>query len=487
MPSPIHYEILIRNALLLDGTGAPGRPGDLAVQGGQIARIEAAGAIPAAQGRTVIEAEGKALAPGFIDAHTHDDLVVVDRPEMPFKISQGVTTVVVGNCGISAAPLVLNDVPPPPINLLGRRESFQYRRFAEYAARVAEVVPSVNVVSLIGHGTLRTQTMADPFGPADAKTVAAMRGLLADALEEGATGFSTGLYYPLNRPADADEVTALAELLADRGGVYATHMRNEHERVMDSLAETFATARRAHVPVVVSHHKCAGRANWGRTKETLPYIEQAAREQTIGLDAYPYTAGSTVLEPNFVSEDIPTLVSWCEPYPEFTGRDLGEIAKEWGCTMKEAAARLQPAGGIYFQMDEEDVRRVLRFPLTMIGSDGLPQDSHPHPRLWGTFPRVLGHYARDVKLFPLEEAVRKMTGLTAEHFGLADRGLLREGYAADLVLFDPAEVSDAATFAEPKTPAKGIDTVIVNGVVGYAPATGVTQRAGRLLRGRVLN
>jgi len=410
---------------------------------------------------------------------------VIEQPDMPFKISQGVTTVVVGNCGISAAPLTLKSTPPSPINLLGQRDAFTFRRFAAYAAKLAEVVPSVNVVSLIGHGTLRVQTMDDPYQVADAKTVAAMRDLLNDAMAEGATGFSTGLFYPINAPSDADEVVELASVLPQHGGVYATHMRNEHDKVMDSLDETFTTATRAGVPVVISHHKCAGPANWGRTKETLPFIEKASKSQRIGLDAYPYTAGSTVLEPQFVAEDIKILVSWCEPYPEFTGKDLGEIAKSWGCTKKEAAAKLGPAGGIYFQMNEDDVRRVLKFPATMIGSDGLPQDAHPHPRLWGTFPRVLGHYARDEKLFSLEEAVRKMTGLPAQKFGLNDRGLVREGYAADLVVFDPKEIIDTATFAKPIAPAKGIDAVIVNGVVSYTPANGITSRAGRLLKGRV--
>lgn len=486
MPSPNRYDIVIRNALLIDGSGAPVRPADVAIQGGTIARVEGAGTLGTSQGRVAFEAEGRALAPGFIDAHTHDDWVVIDRPDMLNKISQGVTTVVVGNCGISIAPLTLKGTAPPaPLNLLGDAHAFSFPRFADYAARIAEVVPAVNVVALVGHGSLRTHTMEDPHDRADAAAVTRMRRMLADSLAEGATGFSTGLYYPINAPADADEVVALAELLPEREGVYATHMRNEHDRVMDSLAETFETARRAGAAVVVSHHKCAGRANWGRSRETLPLIEAVAHRQSVGLDAYPYAAGSTVLEPQFVQDDIRTMVTWCEPYPEFSGRDLGEIAREWHCTMKEAAARLQPAGAIYFQMDEADVRRILAFPLTMIGSDGLPNDAHPHPRLWGTFPRVLGHYARDEKLFSVEEAVRKMTSLTAGRFGLRDRGLVREGFAADLVLFDPREIGDTATFEAPIAPAKGIDAVIVNGNVSYTAGNGVTHRAGRLLRGRV--
>jgi N-acyl-D-aspartate/D-glutamate deacylase len=185
-----------------------------------------------------------------------------------------------------------------------------------------------------------------------------------------------------------------------------------------------------------------------------------------------------------VQENIRTIITWCDPHPEQSGRELSDIARDWNCTRREAAARLVPAGAIYYSMDEADVRRILAFPLTMIGSDGLPNDTRPHPRLWGTFPRVLGHYVRDVGLFPLEEAVRKMTGLTAQRFGLANRGMLREGYAADLVLFDPATIKDTATFDAPIALAEGIACVIVNGAASYAPKGGVTNRAGQLLTGR---
>src|SRR3984893_4418817 len=353
---------ILRGGEVIDGSGRPRRRGDVAIAG---ARLTAVGSVGRVEGAREVDVSGKIVAPGFIDVHTHDDRALFVTPEMAAKASQGVTTVVTGNCGISLAPLMLDEAPPPPLNLLGTRNAFEFARFADYAARVAEVVPSVNVVPLIGHGTLRARTMDDPFGEADERHVATMRRLLADALREGATGFSTGLFYPLNAPADANEVAALAELLPAFGGIYATHMRNEHDGVMQSLAETFATARRAGVPVVGSHHKYAGRANWGRSNEPLPFIEATARHQPVGLDAYPYTAGSTVLDPRFVQEDIPTMVSWCEPHPEFTGCDLGEIARGWGCTMREAAERLSPAGGIYFQMSETDVRRILAFPLTM--------------------------------------------------------------------------------------------------------------------------
>ena len=308
-----------------------------------------------------------------------------------------------------------------------------------------------------------------------------MRRLLAQSLEEGAIGFSTGLFYDINSGADADEVVALAELVAARGGIYATHLRDEFAGVADSLREAFDTGSRARVPVVVSHHKCAMPENWGRSRETLAMIAEAARRQPVSLDAYPYTAGSTILDPAKLRDDVRTLVTWSTPHPEMGGRDLADIARDWGCSAVEAARRLLPAGAIYFQMDEGDVRAILSFPLTMIGSDGLPHDSHPHPRLWGTFPRVLGHYARDLGLFSLEEAVHKMTGLTASRFGLAGRGLLREGHAADLVVFDPARIRDMATYEAPTEPAEGIAWVIVNGVVAWHPGADQVTRAGRLL------
>ena len=478
------YDIVIRNASLIDGSGAAARAGDLAVSGGRIARIEPPGTISAVNARAVIDADGMVLAPGFIDAHTHDDRAVIDSPDMLFKISQGVTTVVVGNCGMSLSPLTLRGAPPSPLNLLGGAAAFEFPCFADYKARLDRAPPAVNVAALIGHGSLRVATMTDPLAQADKAAIAAMLGMLDAALSEGATGFSTGLYYPINAPADAEEVAALAELLPQHGGIYATHMRDEANGVVDSLTESFDTAARAKTPVVISHHKCAGPGNWGRSRETLPVIESAAHRQSVGLDAYPYDAASTVLDPSFVQDNIRTVVTWCDSYPEQAGRDLTDIARDWSCTRREAAARLVPAGAIYYSMDEADVRRILAFPLTMIGSDGLPNDTRPHPRLWGTFPRVLGHYARDVGLFTLEEAVRKMTGLTAQRFGLTERGLLREGYAADLVLFDPARIKDTATFDKPIARAEGILRVIVNGVVTYGAEGRLAGRAGKLLRGR---
>ena len=230
--------------------------------------------------------------------------------------------------------------------------------------------------------------------------------------------------------------------------------------------------------MVISHHKASGIANHGLVRDTLKLIEEARKTQTLGLDVYPYVAASTMLDPSRIPLASKIIVTWSKSHPEFAGQTLDAIAAKLNCDQAEAAKQLLPAGAIYFMMSEDDVRRVLSYPHTMIGSDGLPHDQHPHPRLWGTFPRVLGHYVRDVKLFPLEEAVRRMTALPAAQFGLTDRGVLRAGAYADLVLFDPATIADRATFEQPTTPAAGIAQVLVNGRSGVARRRGNRRSPG---------
>ena len=248
-----------------------------------------------------------------------------------------------------------------------------------------------------------------------------------------------------------------------------------------TVEETLDIGRRAEVAVVISHHKCAGRANWGLTKRTLAIIEAARRHQTVNLDVYPYTASSTVLMADAVRDSERVLVTWSEPHPDAAGRDLGEIADEWECTLEAAVERLSPGGAIYFQMDEADLRRVLSHPDTMVGSDGLPHDARPHPRLWGTFPRVLGYYCRDVGLLGLEEAVHRMTGIPASVFGIEGRGRVAPGFAADLVLFDPETVIDEASYEAPARPATGIQRVLVNGGTVWSDGAWSGDRPGRFL------
>ena len=472
-------DIVIRGGTLIDGTGGPPRTADVAVSGDRIAAVGVLGAL---SGDREIDATGRAVTPGFIDVHTHDDRALLSDPDMAFKASQGVTTVVIGNCGSSLAPLAPGRPTPPPLNLFGGPEWWRFPTVGSYVAELERSPPAVNSAVLIGHATLRTGAMDDLDRPATDAEISVMQERLEEGMAAGAIGFSTGLFYPPNRAAPTDEVVALAEVAARAGGVYTTHMRDEHDHVLDSLDEAFETGARANLPVVVSHHKCAGPRNFGRTRETLRRFDAARRNQEVGLDVYPYTAGSSVLLAALIEDSARVLITWSEPCPEAAGRDLATIAAEWSVDLLVAADRLQPAGAVYFMMDEEDVRRVLAYPHSMIGSDGSPHDEKPHPRLWGTFPRVLGHYSRELGLFPIEKAVHKMTGLPADRFGLADRGVVRPGAAADLVIFDPTTVIDRSTYEDPVKPAAGIDLVLANGEAIWDGARSTGARPGRVLR-----
>ncbi len=475
------FDVVIAGGRLIDGTGAPALAMDVALNGERIAAVAPPEETTGWSGELHVDASNRVLAPGFIDVHTHDDNAVLATPEMPAKISQGVTTVVVGNCGISLAPVTDID-PPPPLNLVGGRKEFRFESFADYLDAVDETRPSVNVAALVGHGTLRVGAMDDLDRVATDAEINAMQERLRASLASGAIGMSTGLYYKTSKAASTEEVIALAEVVAEAGGIYTTHMRDEADNIITSLQETQTTAQTANVPVVISHHKCAQPANWGRSSETLAFIGKARESTTMGLDAYPYAAGSTVLDPDWVSDKIRIMVTKSKPYPEATGRDLSDIAAEWGCSLQDAAIRLSPAGAIYFQIDEGDMRRILAYPPTMIGSDGLPHDEHPHPRLWGTFPRVLGHYCRDLGLFDLETAVHKMTGLSAQTFGLKDRGVVKKGAFADLVIFDPDKIIDQATYEQPMQQSLGIDYVFVNGALSLTQGELSGDRAGRVVR-----
>jgi N-acyl-D-amino-acid deacylase len=475
-----HFDLVIRNATVVDGTRAPRFEADIGVSSGKISRI---GKLKE-KGAAEIDASGKIVAPGFIDAHTHDDRLMLSAPEMAPKVSQGVTTVVAGNCGVSLAPAPRGMPRPvtPPLDLMDDEGGwFRFPSFDSYVEELKGHPAATNCALLVGHSMLRVQTMDDLERPASKAETAKMREMVEEALAAGAIGVSTGLYYEPARAAPTEEVIEVCRPLTARQGLYCTHMRNEAEGVLDSLEETFRIGRELGVAVVVSHHKVAGKANHGRSAETLPVIEKAMRSQRIGLDCYPYCASSTILSFSRVGPASKTLVTWSKPHPEFSGFDLKDVAARMGLGIKETVEKLLPAGAIYFSMDENDVQRILGFEHTMVGSDGLPHDAAPHPRLWGTFPRVLGFYSRKLNLFPLETAVHKMTGLTARTFGLADRGVLKEGFAADMVVFDADEVDEAATFARPIQAARGIDTVIVNGAAVWKDGKPTGARPGRVL------
>lgn len=474
-------DLVIRNATVIDGTRAPRFQADIGVRGG---KIETVGKVPG-KGKNEIDGSGKIAAPGFIDAHTHDDRLMLSSPEMAPKVSQGVTTVVAGNCGISLAPAPKGMRAPVavPMDLLDDEGKwFRFKTFKEYVEALRAKPAATNCALLVGHSMLRVQTMDDVARPASTAEIGKMQKLAEEAMTAGAIGLSTGLYYEPARAAPTEEVIELCRPLAGHGGIYCTHMRDEGDRVVDSLEESFRIGREAGVPVVISHHKVVGTGNHGRSAETLPIIERAMRSQKIGLDCYPYHASSTILSASRVANASKVLVTWSKPHPEAAGMELSDFASTMKISIPEAVEKLVPAGAIYFSMDEKDVQRILAFESTMIGSDGLPHDAAPHPRLWGTFPRVLGFYSRKLNLFPLETAVYKMTGLTAKTFGLADRGVLKAGFAADMVLFDLNQVDEAATFAKPIQAAKGIEIVIVNGDVVWRRGKPTGARPGQVLR-----
>ncbi len=479
---PHKHDLLIRNATIIDGTGAPRFKGDIAIDAD---RITAIGDLGAHQAQHEVDASGLIAAPGFIDSHTHDDRVLFSAPDMTPKVSQGVTTVIGGNCGISLAPMPVPVKRPvtPPLDLLDATgDWYRFRTFRDYVDALEATPAAVNTANYIGHTTLRAITMDDLSRAATADEIAAMQALVDEAMAAGALGVSTGLAYPPAIGASPEEVIEVTRPIARHDGLYATHMRDESEKSIESLDESFDVGRALGVQVLISHHKLAGEENFGKSVETLAHISQHMASQEICLDCYPYEASSTILTAAHAKSCKRTIVTWSVPMPEVAGRELADLCAEWDCDIDEACRRLVPAGAVYFRMNEDDVQRILAFGPTMIGSDGLPHDERPHPRLWGTFPRVLGHYSRDLGLFDLETAVHKMTGLTAAEIGLPQRGVLRQGFYADITLFDADEVIDRATWSDPMVPALGIRRVYVNGQAVWQDGAATGNRPGRYLR-----
>ncbi|AYD64735.1 D-aminoacylase [Achromobacter sp. B7] len=478
----LQADFIVAGATLIDGSGAPARQGDVAVLG---ERIVAVGSFAHPAGVPVIDGRGQVLAPGFIDSHTHDDGYLLAHPDMLPKVSQGITTVVTGNCGISLAPLECDSIPQP-LDLLGPPELFRFGTFRAWMDALRDTPAAVNVIALVGHTTLRVAVMDDTSRPADDAERAAMRALLQEALDAGAFGVSTGTFYPPASAAPTDEIIDVCRPLlpahnAGRRGLYATHLRDEADHIVPAMQEALLIGRELDCRVVFSHHKLAGERNHGRTRETLDLINRAAANQPVCLDCHPYPATSTMLRLDRARLASRTMITWSKGYPDATGRDFSDVMQELGLDDEAAVARLAPAGAIYFLMDPADVNRIFAHPLTMVGSDGLPFDPHPHPRQWGTFTNVLRTMVREQQLLSLEAAIHKMTGLAADQYGIAERGLLRQGYHADLVLFDPATVTDVATFSAPIQASQGIHAVWVNGRQVWDGERTTTQRPGQVL------
>ncbi|HEX9063468.1 MAG TPA: D-aminoacylase [Streptosporangiaceae bacterium] len=483
-------DFVVRNAVIADGSGGALREGDVAIGAG---RILSAGREAARAGRATVdlEAGGELVcAPGFIDVHTHDDAALIRYPGLEFKVGQGCTSLVIGNCGFSGFPATgTEDI-----------ESIAGAAWPDldgYRQAVTATGFAANAMPLIGHNTIRAVTIgpADPR-PASPADLATMRGHVRSAMEQGACGLSTGLIYTPGKWAPAEEIIELATAAADAGGLYASHIRNEGDQLLESVAEAIRIGAESGCPVHVSHHKAAGPANWGKVATSLAAIDQAnASGADVTLDFYPYTASSGPMaeytSPETVTADWAEANQFasCPPFPQYQGRMVSEVAAEQGLALPVLIERVLTAPGgrrtisIGFGMSENDLVSNVRHPLMMIGSDGIPElDGQPHPRLFGTFPRVFARYVRDGGQITLGEAVRRMTSLPARRFGLAGRGTLEPGSWADVVVFDQARFRDEATYADPQREAAGLHWVLVNGELTYDRGRHTGARAGRLLR-----
>jgi len=486
---PEQYDLLIRNGAVYDGSGAPPIEADLGIRGDTVVRV---GTIaPDAEAGETIDASGHAVTPGFIDVHSHDDTLVFTEPEMFGKSMQGITTVINGNCGSGVVPRAFRRT------ITGDEGIPDWDDYAGYLDAVSAHPPAVNVATLVGFGALRAAVIGDRADPRAATEAERdqMRGWMRESLEAGCVGLSTGLIYEPDRYASLDEVAAVAEELRPFGAIYASHVRGEGETLLEAHGEAIEIGRRAHVPVQISHHKASGPKVWGLVNESLAQIERARADGfDVTTDQYPYTAGSTRLfamrqngwfEPE--EGDMEVLLAAVAERPEWEGRTVAELAGEFDLPIDQAVNKILDEAGhsvfaIIFSMSEDDVRTVLVHPTTMIGTDGIGAGSRPHPRLYGTYPRILGRYVRDEGLLSLQAAIHKMTGMPAAKFRLPGRGVIEEGSVADLVVFDPKTVIDVASYDDPKRPPAGMPWVLVNGepVVRDGAHTGATP--GRPVR-----
>jgi N-acyl-D-amino-acid deacylase len=517
------WSLLIRGGSLVDGSGAPARRADVAVEGERIAAVAPA---LAGEATRVVDATGKVVAPGFIDMHSHSDLFYFACPSAESKIRQGVTTEVVGMCSFSQAPVRPEQqaLMKGWVGGIGQTPDLKWETFAQYLDTLRSVRPAVNVAHFVGHGARH----------ADAGEIATMERHLGEALDAGAWGFSTGLVYPPSSYADTREIVALARAMAPRGGQYSSHIRGESSMLLDSIAEAIRIGEEAGVRVEVSHVKASGRENWPKIDAALRMLDEArARGVDVAGDVYPYNAGSTKMDNlmpawsheggtaklierladpkvrrRIVEECLVDGERWgtvaqggvgfdqifiasCRRR-EVEGLNLAQLAQQSGQPPAEALMNLLldekcTVSMVSFSQSIENVAKVLAHPALTVGSDSIPlfegagdKPGKPHPRSYGTFPRVLSEYTRERKLFSLETAVNKMSGMPAQRLGLRDRGLVQPGYFADLTIFDPATVKDESTYPDPHRYPSGIPYVIVNGTVAVDGGRPI-GRAGRVL------
>ncbi|HEU5317576.1 MAG TPA: D-aminoacylase [Chloroflexota bacterium] len=530
------FDVLIRGGTVFDGSGAVGVRADVAIERGRVVAIEPGTALTSAQAALVVDAVGRYVAPGFIDIHTHSDRSILINGRMESKIRQGVTTEVAGNCGSGVAPALGPAAAQADASGEIAHENKTWPTMGAYFEEIERSGIAGNYCTWVGHGTLRASTVGYEMRPPTEDELEHMRRLLRESLEAGAFGFSTGLIYAPSGFAQTDEIAALAAVARESEGLYASHIRNESSKLLEAVGEAIEIGRRGGVPVQVAHHKASGRPNWGLVGQSLALMDRARAEGVdVACDQYPYVASSTGLTsilPKWALEggretivarlrDGETrarlreemlasrpdyaelredqgwhgiLIARCRGDRSVEGRRLGEVAVERNVDPFELAFDLLVASDgtvpcIFFSMCEPDVRTVMGWAHTMIGSDassvapyGPLGEGRPHPRAYGTFARVLGRYVREQGVLKWEAALHKMTGQPAARLGLKQRGFLRTGQWADVVVFDPQTVQDEATFVEPHRFASGIDHVLVNGVpvVRNGEHTGATP--GRVLR-----
>ncbi|NLU05111.1 MAG: D-aminoacylase [Firmicutes bacterium] len=516
------FDIIFKNARVLDGTGAPWFRADVAVKDGFIVKV---GKVEG-EAKQTIDAKEKYLSPGFIDTHSHSDSVLVENPTADSKVMQGVTLEVIGQCGSSAAPrnMGLRKQDDPNEDELPEGTP-QWTDMGSYIKVLESQGVSINVAALVGHGTVRRQVMGAERRPATVEEIEKMKNLVRDAMEQGAFGMSTGLVYVPGRFSETGEIIELAKVVAEYGGIYFTHIRNESDRLLEALAEAIEIGNQAKLPVQISHFKAMRESNWHKVPEAIAMVEKAREDGLdITADQYPYIASSTGMssplpasawtggegserlrDPEERKKLLDQLRSryWDKivvanlEHPDdqqFIGKSVAEVGEIQGISAEEAALGLleRNRGSVQivnFAMNEDDVRTIMRLPWVMVGSDGSALNistatGKPHPRNYGTFVRVLGRYVREYKVLRLEEAVRKMTSLPAMRLGLQDRGILREGMRADLVLFDADTVVDNATYTDPHQYPSGIGYVVVNGMIVVENGEHTGARPGMVLRRR---
>lgn len=477
-------DLAVRNGRVVSGSGAEPHEADIGITGDRITDIGRVG--PA---RETLDAAGLVVAPGFVDAHTHDDMVLHRHPANREKLQQGVTTVICGSCGFSAFP----HAPGSPSTDLLRTDG-PWTNYSEYTSTIGSHGIGPNMAAFVGHNTVIDRLADEPLNRPTARRRAEIADAVRRAVEAGALGVSTGLIYHPGRLSTTEDLVDLVTAVSDVDGLYSTHVRDEGDGLHGALQEALQVARTADVGVQISHLKVTGPKNWGTIGEALGVIEQARADGCdVGFDVYPYTAGSGPLvqyfDPAAVDVGRAELVqiAHCRDFPDYQGRRLAEIAESEGVGLGELTRRIitAPAAdetiGILFEIDEGDMREVLVHPLAMVGSDGIPQEGGvPHPRLLGTFPRVLGHYSREEGLLGLPEAIRKMTSLSADRYRLVGRGRVEVGCFADLVAFDETAVADSGTYQQRREPT-GIRWVIVNGEVAVDDGRVTGRLAGRVL------